>query len=255
MSREREFWRTVLAEVRRWLRLQPSKKKQLFLPAIDKPSEVITNARLAKYHYAFGTVIDVLEARDEYTARHSNRVANMAFRFCMCMRLSRSRTNVILTTASFHDIGKVGVGDSILRKKTRLSEDEWAEIERHPDIGADVLDRSPGLSEVAQGVRHHHERWDGKGYPSGLAGDSIPLPARIIAVCDSIDAMMSDRPYRSALTPEQCKAELQKNSGVMYEPQLIELCLSQWEAITGGLYQDENNQNKGGFKDERSENT
>ena len=120
--------------------------------------------------------------------------------------------------ALLHDVGKIGVPDNVLRKPTALSEGEWAVMKRHPEFGARIIAGIPFLEDVARIVRHHHERWDGMGYPDGLKGDRIPLGARIFAVGDSFDAMTSDRPYRPGLSKEEALTELERNIGTQFHP-------------------------------------
>jgi len=120
--------------------------------------------------------------------------------------------------ALLHDIGKIGVPDNILRKPAALSEAEWVTMRKHPEFGARIVAGIPFLEDVARIVRHHHERWDGRGYPDGLAGEDIPLGARIFAVADSFDAMTSDRPYRRAMTIDEARAEVARCRGTQFDP-------------------------------------
>ena len=138
--------------------------------------------------------------------------------------------------AGAHDIGKVGIPDCILLKEGRLDSQEFDVIKRHPEIGADILRKIHGFEEIATRVLHHHERWDGTGYPDGQAGLEIPLVSRMIALCDSIDAMRSNRSYREGMTDFDCRREIEKNSGIMYDPELTSICLSNWDFLVGNLY-------------------
>ncbi|MFN8612320.1 MAG: ATP-binding protein [Vulcanimicrobiota bacterium] len=130
-----------------------------------------------------------------------------------------------------HDIGKIGVAESLLQKVGALSSDEQKLMQAHVSIGSDMLANIHFLQAALQGVRHHHERWDGKGYPDGLAGAQIPLWARIISVADSFDAMTQDRPYRKALDPESARAEIQSKAGTQYDPQIVTAFVDCWETI------------------------
>ncbi|MBS2033722.1 HD domain-containing protein [bacterium] len=130
-----------------------------------------------------------------------------------------------------HDIGKIGVAESLLQKVGALSSDEQKQMQAHVSIGSEMLANIHFLQAALQGVRHHHERWDGKGYPDGLAGPQIPLWARIIAVADSFDAMTQDRPYRKALEPEAARAEIQSKAGTQYDPQIVSAFVECWETI------------------------
>lgn len=135
--------------------------------------------------------------------------------------------------AHLHDIGKIGVPDAVLNKKEKLTDEEWQSIKKHPLIGAEILSKSEHLSELKDIVLCHHERYDGLGYPYGMKGEEIPVGARIIAVCDSIDAMTSDRSYRRAYDFQYCYGEIKKNLGKMYDPVIGACVLKHWEEITG----------------------
>jgi HD-GYP domain-containing protein (c-di-GMP phosphodiesterase class II) len=124
-----------------------------------------------------------------------------------------------------HDIGKVAVSDEILGKPGPLTESEYAEIKRHPLIGADLVARVEGLDPIVPWIRHSHEHYDGTGYPSGLSGEDIPLAARILLVADAFDAMTSDRPYRDALSREEALRELEEHAGSQFDPRCVELLL------------------------------
>ena len=183
------------------------------------------------YHDLVTSVVAALEAKDHFTADHSQRVSGMAERVCRLLGLSNEQTEMIHMAAHVHDIGKIGVPDAVLEKAGPLNEAEWSMIRRHPVIGADILRRSAGLSGIADIVLHHHERWDGKGYPEGIGGPDIPLGSRIIAICDSIDAMTTERPYREILSPQECREEIRRNGGAMYDPDIVEAVLREWDKI------------------------
>ena len=133
--------------------------------------------------------------------------------------------------AHLHDIGKIGVPDAVLNKTERLNDEEWEAIKKHPSIGAEILSKSHHLNELKHIVLCHHERFDGKGYPMGLAGENIPVGARIIAICDSIDAMTSNRSYRKAHDFQYCYKEIENNLGTMYDPIIGEYVLKHWSEI------------------------
>ena len=160
----------------------------------------------------------------------------MTYRLCMLIDLGRFYRDVITLSAFCHDIGKLGIPDGILHKEGSLTDEEYEEIKHHPKDGADLLGNQAKYTHLIDGVLYHQERWDGKGYPTRIKGEEIPFPARIIAIADSTDAMLSDRPYRDALTEEDCKKELKKNSGIMYEPWLVDLFLDNWNYIVDGIY-------------------
>ncbi|MDD3570113.1 MAG: HD domain-containing protein [Lachnospiraceae bacterium] len=186
------------------------------------------------YHDVIESIIAAMEAKDYHTADHSRRVGDMVLELCPLLGLSIKDTEEIHLAAHVHDIGKIGVPDYILSKPGPLSEMEWSIMKMHPVTGADILSHSSALEYISKIVKHHHERWDGKGYPLGLAGEKIPYGSRIITVCDSIDAMLSNRAYRSALTSQECKEEIRKNIEIMYDRSIAECVLSNWEYIVEG---------------------
>jgi len=169
------------------------------------------------------SLTDALEVRDAYTHHHSARVMEYTELILDEMPNVPSRLKLItIEAARIHDVGKVGIQDTALLKNGPLSHEERMEIQRHPVIGADIVSNLGIYRHSANIVRHHHERWDGKGYPDGLAGDEIPLGARVIAVADSFDAMTSNRPYRRALAFSIALEEIVKNSGSQFDPQVVD---------------------------------
>ena len=188
-------------------------------------------ARLLEYHDLITSVIAALDARDTYTASHSFRVAELTQQLCGFLSLSEQENILIHIAAHLHDIGKIGIPDAILQKDGPLTDEEWLEARKHPIVGYDILHTMPVFYEVAQIVRHHHERWDSTGYPYGLLGKQIPLGSRIIAVADSMDAMMSSRSYRPGMSPEQCQEEIKRNAGKMYDPAIAEAALCHWQPL------------------------
>jgi putative nucleotidyltransferase with HDIG domain len=173
-----------------------------------------------------------LDARDTYTAGHSQRVSDMAVEICQLLGLKEKDTQKIHIAAHLHDIGKIGVADRVLFKEGKLNDEEWEQIKRHTEIGAEILSKSKHLRDLTEIVLYHHERYDGKGYPEGRKGVEIPMGARIVAICDSIDAMTSNRCYREAHSLEYCYQEIEKNLGKMYDPILGSYVLEHWNHIT-----------------------
>lgn len=168
------------------------------------------------------TLAGTLDAKDKYTNGHSMRVAFYATRLAEKLGWDRERISILRYEALLHDIGKIGVPDAILNKPSRLSEMEFGLIKSHTIVGSDILKNMiavPGASAVA---RHHHERFDGKGYPNGLAGTEIPLNARIVGIADAYDAMSSDRIYRKALSPDVIRKELVGGCGTQFDPDLLD---------------------------------
>ncbi|MGB9803718.1 HD-GYP domain-containing protein [Desulfofundulus sp.] len=173
-------------------------------------------------HDAVECLVSALEARDPYSCGHSRRVADMAVALARLVGLKGGELEMVHIAAHLHDIGKIGIPDQILRKPGRLLPHEYAIIQRHPEIGYNILAKSRQLKRIAVIVLHHHERWDGKGYPRGLKGEAIPLGSRIIALCDAVDAMTSERPYRPPLSWQQCWQEVLAGKARQFDPVLVE---------------------------------
>ena len=163
----------------------------------------------------------LVDARDESTAEHSLHVARMAQRVALGLGCTPERSREIYLAAKLHDIGKVAVADAILHKTGPLTAEEWRSMREHPTIGADVVARIGRLANLAPIIRGHQERYDGSGYPEGLAGERIPLEARIIAVADAFDAMTSNRPYHNRMAVEDARAELRRCAGSQFDPDVV----------------------------------
>ena len=174
-----------------------------------------------KLHDVIECLTSAMEAKDPYTSGHSSRVADMTYDIAISMGITGKKLEIIHLAAHLHDIGKIGIPEAILNKEDKLLPAEWELIKKHPEIGYNILSKSKQMKEIAKIVLHHHERWDGKGYPQGLSKGEIPLGSRIIAVADSIDAMTSSRPYRMALSWEECQKEINENSGVQFDPAVV----------------------------------
>jgi diguanylate cyclase (GGDEF)-like protein len=169
--------------------------------------------------YALASAV---EARDSYTFGHSRKVNTYAVLLAEAIGLPPDEVSRISTTALLHDIGKIGVSDKILNKKGKLSDEDWKAIKLHPRLGANIVGNVPSLVSCTVGILYHHEWWDGSGYPDGLAGEQIPLEARILAIADAFAAMTSDRPYRDALCNDKVTKELKRGAGTQFDPKLIE---------------------------------
>ena len=172
-------------------------------------------------------LVRAVEAKDPYTRRHSEQVAHYAVHFAQRMGMPASSVESIYAAALLHDIGKIGVPDHILSKQGPLTEEEFRSIRRHPDLGADILSSITIFSGEAKWVRHHHETWDGKGYPDGLVKEESPLASRIIQVADSIDAMLMERTYKQGYPVEKMLDELARCAGSQFDPTIAALA-SQW---------------------------
>jgi HD-GYP domain-containing protein (c-di-GMP phosphodiesterase class II) len=179
----------------------------------------------------------VVDAKDPCTCGHSERVARIGVRIGRQMGLSEKVTNDVYLAGLLHDVGKIGVRDAVLLKSGTLSAEEMAHIQEHVLIGDHIVAEIPQLAHLRLGIRHHHERFDGQGYPDHLAGEDIPLLARILAVADACDAMMSTRRYRAALTPPQIDATMDRLGGVQWDPKITEAFMACREQIYPPIYQ------------------
>jgi putative nucleotidyltransferase with HDIG domain len=187
---------------------------------------------------------DLLELRDPYTAFHSERVTDYAMVIAAHMSGFSAEDREILERASrIHDIGKVAVTDAILLKAGALTPDERNTMESHAPVGADLIAKMNVYHDCVDLIRHHHERWDGRGYPGKLSNVNIPLGARIMAVADSLDAMTTDRPYRKAMTLSAAIEEIQRNSGTQFDPQIVAAFMSSLHDPVFQTLQDRNHEN------------
>lgn len=166
-----------------------------------------------------------VEAKDPYTRGHSDRVSEYAVLIGRKMGLPEDEIKTLQIGGLFHDIGKIGVPDSILQKEAKLTDDEYSQIKNHPSIGAHILGEAEAFKDIIPIVKHHHERFDGRGYPSRLSGEEIPLLARITAVADTFDAMTSKRSYRNALDIQYVKEEIERCKGTQFDPKIAEVFL------------------------------
>ncbi|MGE4424046.1 MAG: HD-GYP domain-containing protein [Pseudodesulfovibrio sp.] len=188
-------------------------------PACPDPTHFVTTA-LHQFAESLGNAID---AKDPHTSMHSDEVAEVARALALAMDLTPSQAAVIHVAGHLHDIGKIGVPDSVLKKQGPLTTAEWRAVRNHPEAGAAILAPVTALSRlgVVDMVLHHHERWDGKGYPHGLKGAAIPLGARIISVADTLSAMLQDRPYRAALDLDRARREIDRCAGTQFDPAVV----------------------------------
>lgn len=185
-----------------------------------------TNEKLEKaYLESVQTLRYTVEAKDPYTRGHSDRVAEYSELIGKHLSLPEEDLHLLKVGGLFHDIGKIGVPDSILLKTSRLTDDEYSEIKNHPSIGAHILSNASLFQDIIPIVKHHHERYDGFGYPGKLAGENIPYLARIAAVADSYDAMTSRRTYRDPMPLDIVKQEIEKNKGTQFDPKIADTFL------------------------------
>lgn len=188
------------------------------------------------YHDIIESLAAALDAKDAYTSGHSTRVGNMSHDLSKCLGISEYDIQMIHIAAHLHDIGKIGVPDNILNKTGKLDSSEWNLMKKHSEMGYNILIKANSLKDISHIVLHHHERWDGCGYPNGLSKDEIPIGSRIIAICDSIDAMKSTRPYRKTISTSKCYEEILKNKGIMYDPQITDCIIKNWSNIVTPYY-------------------
>ena len=161
-----------------------------------------------------------IDAKDPYTRGHSERVAYMSARLAEALGMNATKIELVHTTGMVHDVGKIGVPEAVLCKPGKLTKEEFDQIKQHPAIGYNILKGIPAIEPMLPGVLHHHERWDGKGYPHGLAGKDIPELGRLLALADTFDAMSSTRSYRPALPRETVLEEIRNCAGTQFDPEL-----------------------------------
>jgi putative nucleotidyltransferase with HDIG domain len=195
---------------------------------LNRSAERMENVALYEGLYenmlsTLNSLAKTLDARDPHTAQHSTRVTTLSMAMAAALELSDLERDTLYIAASLHDIGKVGIPDDILLKPGKLTDIEFDIIKRHPDIGADILKPLPPMSKETEIIRHHHERYDGRGYPSGLKGKEIPYLSRIITLADSFDAMTADRPYRNGMSIEDAVREINECKGRQFDPVLAEI--------------------------------
>ena len=217
---------------------KPFKKKQLIEAVLssfavsDSYSNLVESyiKEIELNQQLFMAAIDgfaaAIGARDGYTMDHSEQVAYFAVLLSRRIGLDDKNVQTARIAGKLHDIGKIGVPESILLKKELLTTGEYDVMKSHPGKAAEILGSLPSLAAVIDGAKHHHERYDGTGYPDGLKGESIPLIGRILAICDAFSAMITKRPYRSAIPPEKAREEIRLNSSTQFDPQLAKEFLS-----------------------------
>lgn len=192
--------------------------------SVEKLREALELTRSA-YDSTLAALVVALDARHHETEDHTRRVAELTVALGRALGLRGDELADLRLGALLHDVGTIGVSDTILQKTTRLTEDEWRELRRHPEIGARIVARVPFLTRARDIIAQHHERWDGTGYPYGLAGEQITLGARIFAVADAFDAMTRDRPHRQALSLAEARAELLAGRGTQFDPRVVDAFL------------------------------
>ncbi len=209
----------------------------------DQAATALDNARLfqrtkefaarleSSYFETVTALAAAMEAKDQYTAEHAEMLATMAVSVGRRMSLSESELRDLRYASVLHDIGKIGIPGHILNKPGRLTDEEYAVMAQHTIIGERIISQIDYLAPIGKAVRAAHERWDGRGYPDQLAGEQIPLPSRILFVCDAFHAMTSDRPYRGAMRHEDALEELRRNAGAQFDPAVVQAFLEVWPQI------------------------
>jgi ribonuclease P protein subunit RPR2 len=215
------------SELARQERESASKERQLQIYAAELRETYKQERRRrqelqASYMATVRALSNAVEARDAYTAKHAERVAAYGLEIAREMALDLARDPATEFGFLLHDVGKVAVSDRILHKPGPLTPAERREMERHPVVGAAIVSGIEFLGAAAEVVRHHHERWDGSGYPDGLAGEEIPLAARVFAVADVLDALTTDRPYRSGMTLTQARELIVVSAASHFDPAVVE---------------------------------
>lgn len=196
--------------------------------AIHAPSTPKTSKK-DLFELSIKALLNTLKCKDDYTWGHSLRVAYLCVSTGEELGLNAEELYELEISALFHDLGKIGVPDHILKKPSRLEDDEFMEMKLHPEKSAQILEEFPVFSQMAINVKHHHERFDGRGYPSGLKGENIPLFSRIILIADTFDAMTSTRPYRKGLPYATAYAELREFAGTQFDPILVEAFINKMQ--------------------------
>lgn len=205
---------------------------------VNEAAELLLFSSAPGFDLASGGVADMVamarsvEEKDEATQGHCDRLGHWAIKTGERLDLDGQQLVDLSYGAFLHDIGKVKVPSSILTKEARLTDEEWKEMSKHPDYGADMMSERDYLGGAASIVRAHHERFDGDGYPHGLKGEEIPIGARVVAVVDTYDAIVSARPYKKALAKEEAISELEKNAGTQFDPKVVQAFLEVMKGTT-----------------------
>jgi HD-GYP domain-containing protein (c-di-GMP phosphodiesterase class II) len=211
---------------------------EVLLALGDHASVALHNSRLhgelrGAYLATVAMLADAIQAKDPLLGVHSNEVAEYVCAVADRLGFAPDRREELMFASVLHDVGKIGVSEAILIKPGALTAAERAIVEAHPGVGYRLVQQVPALRQIAPAILHHHERWDGSGYPSGLTGDAIPLEARIICIADSFCAMTADRPYRGAMSLEEACTELERCAGTQFDPEIVRLFVEEVRARRG----------------------
>jgi len=197
---------------------------------LRRADELMVEQIKIAFKKSLSTFANAIELRDPYTYNHVKRINEYAQAMANELGWDETRREALEFGAILHDIGKLEVFIDILSKKEELTPEEWEVMRRHPEFGAHMIEKIDYLAPVVPMILHHHERWDGSGYPGGLVGEEIPEEARLLAVIDSFDAMTTDRPYRSAMPPEVALEEIKQRAGVQFDPHMVAIFNRIWES-------------------------
>jgi len=197
---------------------------------LRRADELMVEQIKIAFKKSLSTFANAIELRDPYTYNHVKRINEYAQTMANELGWDETRREALEFGAILHDIGKLEVFIDILSKKEELTPEEWEVMRRHPEFGAHMIEKIDYLAPVVPMILHHHERWDGSGYPGGLVGEEIPEEARLLAVIDSFDAMTTDRPYRSAMPPEVALEEIKQRAGVQFDPHMVAIFNRIWES-------------------------
>jgi len=208
---------------------------------LQRSDELMLAQLKSAYKDSLFVLANAIEARDSYTHAHMKRLNLYAKALAEQLGWDGVRLEILEFGAILHDIGKIYIPESVLRKDSSLSDEEWVEMRKHPEVGALMIRDIPYLAPAIPLVLHHHERWDGKGYPAELNGEDIPEGARLLAVADAFDAMTSDRPYRKAMSGEAAYAEIHNGSGKQFDPGMVKAMEKCWDL--GVIHRIMNNSN------------
>ncbi|MGZ3569024.1 MAG: HD domain-containing phosphohydrolase [Thermodesulfobacteriota bacterium] len=206
----------------------------LFISLADQVAIALDNSRLYQeleemFFQTTDSLADAIEKRDPYTGGHTRRVTQYSLAISKYLQLKPVEKKWLKITSVLHDVGKVGIEDQILKKPEQLTPEEFEMIKRHCNIGVEIIEHVRQLRESIPGVKYHHEQLDGKGYPSGLKGDEIPVLAKIVAVADTFDAMTTNRPYRKAMEKEAAIKELERCSGRQFDERVVEAFIQAYQ--------------------------
>lgn len=203
---------------------------------LSRAQELLLAQLQQAYESSLIMLANAIELRDNYTRGHVERVRDHAIAIAKQMGWSGTQLSQLMYGSILHDIGKIHISEYLLKKPGPLSDADWVELKKHPIIGMEMVKNIAFLAPAIPVILHHHEQWDGKGYPYGLKGDEIPQAARIVAVADSLDAMITSRPYREAISPDAACQEILSQRGSCYDPNVVDAFVKVWNQIKKTLY-------------------